>query len=515
MSAPKGTRGTKRSELRTRLAAALANTGRSREAAEVYAAASQDAAVDAPETRADLARCAAEHYLRAGDLDEGFARLRRVLADAAVPYPSSPTAAVATMIGLRARLAVRGLHLVPRPPEARSPARLARVDACWSAGLGHAWVDPIRAAAFQARYMMLALDAGEPTRVARALATEASQMAAAGGDARTAKARGIMTRAMEMTHDSVDRDARAFALLMAGTVAYYASQWREAVTLCAKAEEILRERQSRSEWELMTSHVLSLVCLVQLGELRVLRARQVELLAEARQRGNRLAAICLASGLANIRWLAADDPDEAQRRADDSLAPWRDDDFRLPQYLHLIACVNISLYRGDAAGAWRRVAREWPRVVSSMTLQVQNFRLTLRHLRARCALALATSMDKGAGSWPKREALFFVVRRDARLIAKEDNAWAPALALSLEGGLAAASNDVETATARLRAAAEAYRAIDMQLHAAAADHERSRLLDGDEARALRRSAEEWMTDEQVSRGDSLAAMLIPGISPGR
>lgn len=515
MSAPKGTTGSKRSELRTRLAAALANTGRSREAAEVYAAASQDAAVDAPEMRADLARQAAEHYLRAGDIDEGFARLRRVLADAAVPYPSSPVAAFATVIGLRARLAVRGLHLVPRPREARSPARLARVDACWSAGLGHAWVDPIRAAAFQARYMMLALDAGEPTRIARALATEASQMAAAGGDARTAKARDIMTRAMDMTHDSVDRDARAFALLMAGTVAYYSSQWREAVTLCAKAEEILRERQSLSEWELMTSHVLSLVSLVQLGELRVLRARQVELLAEARRRGNRLAAICVASGLANIRWLAADDPDEAQWRADDSLAPWRDDDFRLPQYLHLIACVNISLYRGDAADAWHRVTREWPRVVSSMSLQVQNFRLTLRHLRARCALALAASTEKGATSWPKREALLFVARRDARLIAKEDNVWAPALALSLEGGIAAASNDVLTATARLRAAADAYRAIDMQLHAAAADHERSHLLQGEGARALRHSAEDWMINEQVSRGDSLAAMLIPGISPGR
>ena len=472
-----------RSVLRTRLAAALANAGRSREAADVYAAASHDAANDAPDTQADLARRAAEHYLRAGDLPEGFARLRRVLADVAIPYPTSPASAVATMIALRARLALRGLELEARPSEARGVAQLARVDACWSAGLGHAWVDPIRAAAFQARYMMLALDTGEPTRVARGLATEASQLAAAGGTERTTRARELLTRAARMTETTDDRDSRAFAQLMAGSVEFYASRWREALSLCAKAETILRERQSRSEWELMTSHALSLASLAYLGDLRTLRARQTELLAEARQRGNILAAICLASGVANIRWLAADDPDEAQRRADESLGPWKEDDFRFPQYLHLLACVNISLYRGDAGAAWKRLVSEWPRVLSSMSFQVQNFRVTLRHLRARCALALVTSAGASARAWPRREALLWVARRDARHLAHEDVAWASALAHSIEAGLGAAAGDRARAITELASAAQAYRGVDMALHAASADHERSRLLGGDDGRA--------------------------------
>lgn len=502
---------TVRSQLRTRLAEALANAGRSREAADVYAAASHDAVSDAPATHADLARRAAEHYLRAGDLAEGFARLRRVLADVSVPYPSSPAAAVATMIALRARLAVRGLELKPRPPEARGHAELARADACWSAGLGHAWVDPIRAASFQARYMMLALDTGEPTRVARGLATEASQLGAAGGSDRFGRARVLLTRAADMTERSDDRESRAFAQLMAGTVEFYASRWRESLSLCAKAETILRERQSRSEWELMTSHVLSLASLAYLGDLRTLRARQTELLAEARQRGNMLAAICLASGVANIRWLAADDPDEAQRRADESLGPWKEDDFRFPQYLHLLACVNISLYRGDAAGAWRRIVSEWPRVLSSMSFQVQNFRVTLRHLRARCAVALLTETGPAAPSRWKREGLLFVARRDARHLAVEDVAWATPLAHTLDAGIAAATGDRVRAIAELGSAAQAYRAVDMALHAAAADHERGRAIGGDEGRALLRRAETSMIDEQVSRSERLAAMLVPGI----
>jgi eukaryotic-like serine/threonine-protein kinase len=508
-------RGRARSDLRARLAEALTNIGRSREAAEAYAAAAADAAIDAPARRADLARRCAEQYLRAGELDEGFARLRRVLADASVPYPPSPTAAIATMVAFRTRLAVRGLDLRPRPEEARSPARLARADACWSAGLGHAWIDPIRAAAFQSRYMMLALDTGEPTRVARGLATEASQLAATGGEARIRRARDIMGRAMDMTDAGGDRDARAFALLMDGSVEFYASRWREALSLCARAESILSARRSRSEWELMTSHALSLASLAYLGELRTLRARQVALLDDARERGNRLAAICLASGVANIRWLAADDPDEAERRADDSLRPWRGDDFRFPQYLDLLARVNISLYRGDARAAWHLVAGQWPRVKMSMTLQVQNFRVTLRHLRARCALALASATGVGAPSRPEREALLFVARRDARLIAREDVVWASPLALSLEGGLAGAASNIGGALGHLEAAADAYRSVDMPLHAAAADHERSRLLGGEAGRALMRRAEAWMIDEQVARTERLAAMLVPGVSGGR
>lgn len=508
-------RGAAHSNLRTRLAAALANTGRSREAAEAYAAAAVDAEVDAPTLRADLARLAAEHYLRAGDLEEGFLRLRRVLADASVPYPASPAAAIATMIALRTRLALRGLALEPRPEAARARAQLARADACWSAGLGHAWIDPIRAAAFQSRYMMLALDTGDPVRVARGLATEASQLAATGGDERIRRARAIMKRATDMTDAVGDREGRAFAFLMDGSVEFYASRWESSVALCARAERLLTDWRSRSEWELMSCHALSLASLAYLGQLRALRARQAELLESARERGNRLAAICLASGVVNLRWLADDDPNEAQRRADESLQPWRTDDFRFPQYLHLLACVNIALYRGDARAAWNRISTHWPRIKTSMTLQVQNFRVTLRHLRARCALALATSTDEGRPSRPGREALLFVARRDARLIAREDVLWAPALALSLEGGLSAASKDVTGARAHLESAAGAYRAVDMHLHAAAADHERSRLLGADAGRTLLRRAETWMIDENVVRSERLAALLVPGISEGR
>jgi hypothetical protein len=323
------------------------------------------------------------------------------------------------------------------------------------------------------------------------------------------RAREAIAIALDMAERSGDRAVQAFASLMAASIEFYASRWRKTVELCARAEEIVRSGQSRSEWDLMTSHTLSLAALAYAGELRALRTRQHELVTEARRRGNALSAQCLSSGPANIGWLVADDADEAERRANEALAPWKRNAFQLAHYFHLVATVQIALYRGDARGAWRRLSREWPKIVASMNLQVQNFRVTLRHLRARCAIALAAESGGGRLGRTERARLVRLARREAGRLAREDVAWCAPLAASLEAGVAALSGDSARASLRLEAAARGYRGLDMQLHAAAADYLRGSLLGGETGRALLRRAEAWMIGEDVVRPERIAAMIIP------
>jgi hypothetical protein len=259
----------------------------------------------------------------------------------------------------------------------------------------------------------------------------------------------------------------------------------------------------------MTSHTLSLAALAYAGDLRTLRARQHELVAEACQRGNTLSAQCLSSGPANVGWLVADDAEEAKRRADEAIGPWKRNEFQLAHYFHLVANVQIALYRGDAADAWRTISRSWPKIVASMNLQVQNFRVTLRHLRARCAIARAAQCGAGAAGTIARAGLLRLARREVGRLAREDVAWCAPLAASLDAGVSALDGDDARAIERLDAAARGYRGLDMHLHAAAADFKRGRMLGGEEGRLVLRRAEAWMIGEDVVRPERMAAMIIP------
>jgi hypothetical protein len=298
---------------------------------------------------------------------------------------------------------------------------------------------------------------------------------------------------------------------MAGSIEFYASRWRESLALCSRAETLLREHQDRSEWELMTAHTLALASMAYLGNVRTLRERQALLLDEARDRGNMLAPVCLACGPANIGWLSSDDPREAQRRADDALRPWKES-HQLPRYLHLVSSAQVALYEDDPR-AFELVASSWTGLMTSMTFYVQNFRVTLRHLRGRCALALL-ARSAAPSSRLDRAQLLRLVRSEAKKLAGEEVAWAPTLGRLLEAGAFAVSGNEEAAASQLAVAARELRGLDMMLHAAAVEHEHGRLIGGDGGRALQRSGEAWMIEERVGNPERLAATLVPGVVRG-
>ena len=280
-----------RASLLARLARALATAGKSREAGEAFALAAEDARRDDPVLAADLERDAAEHLLRGGHFEQGVTRLRRVLEAAGARYPSSAGRAFASVLVNRTRLAMRGLSYEPRDTAAIPARDLARMDAYWSAGVGLTWIDRTRTADFQARHMLLALSSGDTTRIARGLGSEASQLAAMGGNKRVLRAKQIMSDVRRHLDPHPDPTMRAFADLLEGSMEFYGSNWRRSVELNERAVDILREARSPSEWERTTSHTLTLASLVYLGELKTLRARQTLLLDEApasRRRASRV-----------------------------------------------------------------------------------------------------------------------------------------------------------------------------------------------------------------------------------
>src|SRR5581483_3914531 len=107
-----GATGSVRPDVTVKLAHALANAGRSAEAAIEYAS-----AADASETAADAAalfdlrRRSAEQFLRAGRIADGTSGMRAVLARSGIPLAASEGRALVDALALRARLAWRGRRM--------------------------------------------------------------------------------------------------------------------------------------------------------------------------------------------------------------------------------------------------------------------------------------------------------------------------------------------------------------------------------------------------------------------
>ena len=115
------------------------------------------------------------------DLDRGLDLIRAVLAGMGMRAPRSRRAALAWLLWRRARLRWRGLRFVPKPADAIDSDTLLRLDTCWSAATGLAFVDLIAASEFNIRHLQMALDAGDSYRIARGMAIES---AARGGSPR-------------------------------------------------------------------------------------------------------------------------------------------------------------------------------------------------------------------------------------------------------------------------------------------------------------------------------------------
>lgn len=501
--------GTPTWRLRERLAEALANAGRGREAAEAYEAAARELEPGGRELdarRLELTRCAAEQYLRSGHVDEGVAALARVLRAVDMKYPASPLRAFLTMLFNRQILWLRGLRFEPSDPSTVAAADLSRIEACWSAGLGVAWVDRMRAAAFQAQFTRLALRAGTAVHVARALATEASQRASFGGAENSRESAAIIRDARRLSESTGDPGTRAFTALMEGTMAFYDARWRAAHTLCRSAEQLLRERAGGAAWERTTGHLLSLASLVYLGDFGELDHVLPLLLREADERGDRLAASTLATGLPNLLWLAADDPGEARRRVDAASSLWGQSDFQVPHYFDLVARMHIDLYEGNGSAALTRIRSTWPKLLLSFSMLVQHLRMTVRHLRARAAIAAATEAPRVT-----RWRLLRRAGEDARQIEAEDVRWAAPLAAGLRAGIAAVEGRERDAAMELDRAARLYAGIEMALHAAAARTGHGVLMGGDTGRALVEESEAWMRGQGIVRPRRMAAVLLPGV----
>lgn len=482
--------------LRRALAHALVCLGRGAEAATEF----QAAAAGAPPVEAlDLQRLGCEQLLVSGRIDEGLAAAGTVLSQLGLNLPGTPRAAMWSLIRARARLRLRGLRYHRREESEVPPLDLVRIDSCWSASMGLAVVDFIRAADFATRHLLLALEAGEPYRISRALCNEACFSASGGGRTQKRTA-GLLMRALEAAELVRTPRAQALASFAAGSIAMMEGRWQKARHHLLAADATYRERCADLTGEVDAVDMDILVSLAYLGELADLSQRLRVYLRSAEERGDLYAATLLRTSEANLAWLAADDPAGARREAQAAVAGYSQKAIILQAYLDPLAQARIDLYEGDAARAWQRVRDNGPAFKKTFLDKVQLLRIAMTYVRGTAALA-ASAAEKS---------LLGQAASDARRLQKEAVPWARGLASLLEAGLCAARGDQSGALSGYTRAALQLDEVDMALHAACARWRQGEILGGESGRDLVAGALAFMRGQAIRNPARMRAVYTAG-----
>jgi Cdc6-like AAA superfamily ATPase len=490
-----------RRQLQERLGSVLVNAGRGTEAAQAFLAATAGATTA---ESLELQRRAAEQLLRSGHVDEGTKAIRNVLAAVGMSFPESPRAALVSLLLRRARLRLQGLGFTARDRSQVSAEELTRIDVSWSVAAGLAVVDPLRGADFQTRNLLGALRAGEPYRVARALAMEAAFVASSGVGAAPRVAR-ILERAREIAEREGDPHAIGLQIGMTGLAAYLFGRWREALDKLDEAERILRDRCVGVAWELDTVQLFGLEALSYLGELREVDRRLTHRIREARDRGDLYAITHLRTGYLNSVWLVRDDVAGAQQEVEDAMAGWSQTAFHAQHLYALFAQTQTDIYRGEGEAARRRVEERWPDAARSLLFRVQFARATFLHLRLRSTLAAARQLPT-----TQRAPLLRHAEADIRRLASERTPYSAGWEPLARSALCALRGDDAGACRQLKEAAAALDRADMRLYAAAARYCRSRIA-GESAQAEADAG--FLRDQGIVNVARMVAVHAPGVLP--
>jgi hypothetical protein len=428
--------------------------------------------------------------------------LREVLAAVGMKLPATPARALASLLLNRARLRLRGLEFRERDAAQVPRELLTRVDVSWAASTGLSQIDPIVATDFQSRNVRQALDAGEPHRIARALAVEAglSSVGAYKSERRTERLLA-MSEALARRLDDVY--AIGLHKMVGSIAAQLAGRFVRAHQLGDEAQAIFRARCTGVAWEIVSSQRWALDGLWWSGQLREFQRRVPLNLAEAQERGDLFATINFRTIPLAMSMLMQDRAGEVPGEIGEAMASWsHGGGVQIQHWYEMLSLAETEIYRGDAAQAYARVVERAPALGRAQIFRVLLVRSHCLGARARSALAAAAMSKEPAP-------LLRAARRDARAIAAIEMSFCAPAAEAIAAGAAAIEGDVERAVAGLRVAVAAFDEVPMAAHAAAARRQLGRLVGGSKGAALIAEADAAFAAIGVARPERYAAMLVP------
>jgi eukaryotic-like serine/threonine-protein kinase len=480
---------------------ALSNAGRGFQAAEHYIAACTGAPVD---DEPEWTLRAAQELLFSGYVDDGLTLFRKVLQHVGITIPDQEPRFPISLVFQRSRLRLRGIRWRERRASDVPRTRLLRIDTCASVATGLALIDIKRGATLQVMGFLLALRAGEPCRIARALAMEAGYCSTRGtrSERRTMI---LLKRAEELAGRTGDIRAIGLMSVMKATSAWNAGRWEECYQRACAARAWLANRHERLTWERDTASIFEVDGLRWMGRWSVMKTILPSLVADARSRGDLYAESILQMHAGSCVHLADDEP-ACGRAGLEILGRWSNTGFHVEHLVEMHNQVEISLYEGDSQHAFELIDGRWEALRESLLLRIQTLKIQMHSLRARAALAAAS-----AETSPRRKKLLLnLAERDRRVIEGEGAVWGCALAALIGAGAEWLSGRRNQALIELARAEKQSRDAGMHLHRATARYCHGRLLASEGGLQQEEAAYAELRAEGIAKPKLLIRIVAPG-----
>jgi hypothetical protein len=424
-------------------------------------------------------------------------------------FPDTVNAAIRMSIVNRFAFAISLRRLKPARAVASRDLDTARVDSLWAAAIGFLMLDFVVGDALLTRFMREAAALGEPSRLIRATALEASAMANIGQAWTMRRAEKLLARSAALAAQSLDPYDSVVLLTCRMSALWQRGLWSEAAELAKQAIEKHRRECVRYDFVVSIAQNFRIAALAMAGALQTLRADALEAIAEARARGDVYVSRALRSGYYVYAALADDSAASIVADSEALLKDLPSDRFTSLHWLHFVATTNTLVYAGEPWEAWALIERQWPLIRTAGFLRLGCIGAHLLEFHARVSLSCAAAGPPPAAfrSWTRPRLLKLAAQDASRIARRPFLSHAQATAAAIRAAIAAAEGNAERQATELEIASRGFQAAGMALH----QHGAVLRLAALPSRASAWSREDslaFLVREGVRRPERMAAFLM-------
>jgi len=491
------------SEATVAMANCYRTAGRGREAARAFTAAAEQSS---GLTAHQLEILAADSLMKSGAAEEGRRRAEAIMRAVGVKPPGSKFGTIARYVRMRMKLRMRGLGTNLREEAEIPRAELVRFDAVATLAEGIAFAEPLLGATLASQVLHMALELGEPRRLARALLGEAATTTLP-GPSNHERTRAVLDLLAKLAEDDPRPITRGHHHLGEAWAGFQEGRWRDGADNAIKALELYRNHCVGTTFEISLANQFACFSLPFAGDFSEVDGHIERTLRDARERGDVFTEVNILVGPEAHACIRRGNAEQAYRVVDEALNKWSPRGFQLQHYNALHARLTADLHLGDFDRAEARIADHWHKLEGALMMRVQVLRSLAWHLRGRLALARA---EKEGPESPAYRGLVKLADSAGARLEREKAPYVNAMGRVLRAGAANLRGQRELGLERLKQAEDMFAASATPQYEIACRVARLRLDDSAESRAQIDKDLAWFRGQDIAEPERVLYTGAPG-----